>query len=107
RGIAVWLPTPGSRPRFLGTLLSATYGFLGLVIAAMLAAEMSTDSGYLLTWATVIYNDLISPCLRRPLSERAKLLVVRLVVLAIGLFLVFWGLWYTPPGSIWDYLAIT
>ncbi len=94
-------------PRFLGTLLSGTYGFLGLMIAAMLAAEMSTDSGYLLTWATVIYNDLISPCLRRPLSERAKLLVVRLVVLAIGLFLVFWGLWYTPPGSIWDYLAIT
>ncbi len=94
-------------PRFLGTVLSGTWGFLGLMIAAMLAAEMSTDSGYLLTWATVIYNDLISPCLRRPLSERAKLLVVRLVVLAIGLFLVFWGLWYTPPGSIWDYLAIT
>jgi hypothetical protein len=30
--------------------------------------EMSTDSGYLLTWATVIYNDLIMPCVKRPLS---------------------------------------
>jgi len=94
-------------PRFLNTVLSGTYGFMGLVIAAMLAAEMSTDSGYLLTWATVIYNDLICPCLRRPLSERARLVIIRLVVLAIGLFLVFWGLWYEPPGSIWDYLAIT
>lgn len=94
-------------PRFLHTVLSGTYGFMGLVIAAMLAAEMSTDSGYLLTWATVIYNDLICPCLRKPLSERARLVIIRLVVLAIGMFLVFWGLWYEPPGSIWDYLAIT
>jgi len=95
-------------PRYLGILLSGAFtGFLGLMIAAMLAAEMSTDSGYLLTWATVIYNDLICPCLRRPLSQRARLLIVRTLVLAIGLFLVFWGLWYEPPGDIWEYLAIT
>jgi SSS family solute:Na+ symporter len=95
-------------PRFLGlTLSSAFTGFLGLMIAAMLAAEMSTDSGYLLTWATVIYNDLIGPLLRKPLSERARLLTVRALVLAIGVFLVFWGLWYRIPGNIWEYLVIT
>jgi Na+/proline symporter len=95
-------------PLYLNKLLSGVFpGLLGLMIAAMLAAEMSTDSGYLLTWATVIYNDLISPVLRRPLSSRAKLLVVRLVVVAIGAFLVFWGLWYKPPGSIWEYLSVT
>ena len=95
-------------PRYLGILLSGSFtGFLGLMIAAMLAAEMSTDSGYLLTWATVIYNDMVGPCLRKPLSPRAKLLTVRLLVLAIGVFLVFWGLWYQPPGSIWEYLAVT
>ena len=33
--------------------------FAGNDDRAMLAAEMSTDSGYLLTWATVIYNDLM------------------------------------------------
>jgi len=92
-------------PAYLHTILGP--GLLGLMIAAMLAAEMSTDSGYLLTWATVIYNDLISPCLRRPLSLRAKLLAVRLLVLAIGVFLVFYGLWYELPGAAWDYLAVT
>jgi SSS family solute:Na+ symporter len=92
-------------PAFLHTILGP--GLLGLMIAAMLAAEMSTDSGYLLTWATVIYNDIISPCLRKPLSSRAKLLTVRLLVLAIGLFLVFYGLWYKLPGAAWDYLAVT
>src|SRR5437867_564287 len=53
-------------PAYLGLLLPT--GFIGLLLAAALAAEMSTDSGYLLTWATVIYNDLILPCLKRPLS---------------------------------------
>jgi SSS family solute:Na+ symporter len=92
-------------PEFLAILLKP--GLLGIVLAAMLAAEMSTDSGYLLTWATVIYNDLINPCLRRPMSERARLLTVRLLVLAIGLFLVVYGLWYQMPGNVWAYLAIT
>jgi SSS family solute:Na+ symporter len=68
---------------------------------------MSTDSGYLLTWATVIYNDLVSPCLRRPLSPRGRLLLTRLLVLGIGVFLLFYGLWYELPGNAWDYLAVT
>lgn len=92
-------------PAYLGILLPV--GFIGLVIAAMLAAEMSTDSGYLLTWATVIYNDLVSPCLRRPLSPRGRLLLTRLLVLGIGVFLLFYGLWYELPGNAWDYLAVT
>jgi Na+/proline symporter len=68
---------------------------------------MSTDSGYLLTWATVIYNDLIVPCLRTPLAPRNRLLLTRSIVLAIGVFLVFYGLWYELPGNAWDYLAVT
>lgn len=92
-------------PAYLGILLPV--GFIGLVIAAMLAAEMSTDSGYLLTWATVIYNDLVTPCLRRPLSPRGRLLLTRLLVLGIGVFLLFYGLWYELPGNAWDYLAVT
>jgi SSS family solute:Na+ symporter len=82
-------------------------GVLGTVIAAMLAAEMSTDSGYLLTWATVIYNDLVMPCLQRPLPQWARLLTIRALVLVIGVFLVFYGLWYQLPGAAWDYLAVT
>ena len=92
-------------PAYLGKLLP--WGVIGILIAAMLAAEMSTDSGYLLTWATVIYNDLISPCLRRPMSTGAKLLTVRTLVLVIGVFLLVYGLWYEIPGNAWDYLAVT
>ncbi len=92
-------------PAYLAHLLPI--GLIGIVIAAMLAAEMSTDSGYLLTWATVIYNDLILPCVKKPLSQKARLLITRMMVLAIGVFLVFWGLWYELPGDAWSYLAVT
>jgi len=61
----------------------------------------------LLTWATVIYNDLILPCVRRPLTPEKKLFLTRALVLGIGVFLVFYGLWYQMPGNAWDYLAVT
>jgi Na+/proline symporter len=104
-GLPAGTASDTAMPEFLRIILPT--GLLGIVLAAMLAAEMSTDSGYLLTWATVIYNDLITPLLRRPMSDRARLLTVRLVVVAIGLFLVFWGLWYEMSGSMWEYLAVT
>jgi solute:Na+ symporter, SSS family len=92
-------------PAYLNKVLPV--GLLGLVIAAMIAAEMSTVSGYMLTWATVIYNDLISPFRTRPHSRAANLLITRGIVVAIGAFLLFFGLWYQLPGNAWDFLAVT
>jgi solute:Na+ symporter, SSS family len=104
-GLPAGLDDLTAMPAYLNTLLPT--GVIGIMIAAMLAAEMSTDSGYLLTWATVIYNDIVTPLLREPLSPRAKLLVVRLLIVAIGVFLMLYGLWYEVPGRAWDYLAVT
>jgi len=104
-GLPVGTTSLNAMPTYLGMLLPA--GFIGILLAAALAAEMSTDSGYLLTWATVIYNDLISPLVKRPLSASARLFITRSLVLAIGIFLLFYGLWYEIPGNAWDYLAVT
>jgi SSS family solute:Na+ symporter len=92
-------------PAYLNHLLPP--GLLGLVIAAMIAAEMSTVSGYMLTWATVIYNDLIVPCLEKPLTREANLFLTRGIVLAIAVFLLFFGLWFQFKGDIWTFLAVT
>jgi SSS family solute:Na+ symporter len=92
-------------PTFLRTLLPT--GLIGLVIASMLAAEMSTDSSYLLTWSSILYNDIIAPLRKEPFSERQGLYVNRVIILAIGVFLLFYGLWYQLPGRVWDYLSIT
>ena len=104
-GLPADLTSLTAMPKFLSTLLPI--GLLGLVIAAMIAAEMSTVSGYMLTWATVIYNDIITPCLSKPLAPKSQLLLTRGILLGIAVFLLFYGLWYKMPGNAWDYLAVT
>jgi SSS family solute:Na+ symporter len=92
-------------PKFLAGFVPA--GLMGILIAAMLAADMSTDSSYMLTWASVIYNDLMSPFRRTKGSERKGLRTNRAIVALIGLFLLVYGLWYNPPGDLWTYLGVT
>ena len=46
-------------PKYLKEILP--FGFLGLVVAGMLAAFMSTHDSYLLCWSTIITNDIIEP----------------------------------------------
>jgi solute:Na+ symporter, SSS family len=82
-------------------------GLMGLLIAAMLAADMSTDSSYMLTWGSVIYNDIMRPFRKTQWSEAKGLMVNRFIVAAIGVFLLFFGLWYQPPGDLWSYLLVT
>lgn len=90
-------------PKFLGVFLPV--GLMGLLVAAMLAADMSTDSAYMLTWGSVIYNDILAPFRRRhPWSERHGLLVNRMIVACIGVFLFFFGLYFELPGSVLGYL---
>jgi solute:Na+ symporter, SSS family len=101
--------TPGNPLYAMPTFLSqfVPVGVMGLLVAAMLAADMSTDSSYMLTWGSVIYNDLLAPWHAGRWSEAAGLLCNRLIVAAIGLFLLGYGLWYPLQGNVWDYLAVT
>lgn len=92
-------------PRMLGMILPA--GLMGLLIAAMLAADMSTDSSYMLTWSSVIYNDILAPFRKTKWSEKRGLLWNRAIVAAIGVFLLIYGLWYEIEGDAWTYLGIT
>ncbi|PYX53333.1 MAG: hypothetical protein DMG76_26020 [Acidobacteria bacterium] len=96
-------------PAMLGSILGP--GIKGIVVAGMLAATMSVNSSYLLGWSSVISQDIIMPArqvLRKvPLSSRSQILVNRLANLFVGLFLMFWGLYYTPPGAVYLYLNVT
>jgi SSS family solute:Na+ symporter len=92
-------------PRFLSSFVPT--GLLGILIASMLAAEMSTVSSYMLTYSSIIYNDLISPFRRTPLTEARGLAINRSLLCAIGVFLMLYGLWYPLKGPLWNYISIT
>jgi SSS family solute:Na+ symporter len=96
-------------PAMLAQLLGT--GVRGIVVAGMLAATMSVNSSYLLGWSAVISQDIIAPIRRAsgrpPLTDRKELAINRVCNACVGLFLIFWGLYYTPPGAVYLYLNIT
>jgi SSS family solute:Na+ symporter len=99
-------PDSHAMPMFLGTM-AWPVGVMGILVAAMLAADMSTDSSYMLTWAGVIYNDLLAPFRKTRWSERRGLRWNRAIVALIGVFLLVFGLWYPLKQDIWTYLMVT
>jgi solute:Na+ symporter, SSS family len=98
-------PSLYAMPLFLGKFVPI--GLSGLLIAAMLAADMSTDSSYMLTWASVIYNDIMAPFRKGAWTEKRGLLWNRMIVACIGVFLLIYGLWYPMKGDLWTYLGVT
>ena len=92
-------------PKFLNTFLPI--GLMGLLLAAMLAADMSTDSSYMLSWGSVIYNDIIGPLRKRKLDAQSGLLWNRCIIGLIGIYLLVFGLFYKIEGNVWSYLLLT
>ncbi|MFN2531373.1 MAG: sodium:solute symporter [Pyrinomonadaceae bacterium] len=96
-------------PAMLANILGP--GIRGIVVAGMLAATMSVNSSYLLGWSAVISQDVILPIRRAlgkgPLGSRSQIFVNRVANLFVSLFLMFWGLYYTPPGAVYLYLNVT
>jgi SSS family solute:Na+ symporter len=111
---AVFLPDDGhadaqvtlmAMPVFLGRILPA--GFIGIITAGMLAAFMSTHDSYLLCWSSVLTQDVVAPWFKKALSSATRVLLTRIFILAIGVFILVWGLWYPLGQDLWDYMAIS
>jgi len=92
-------------PLLLGKIIPA--GLLGVVLAGMVSALMSTHDSYFMCWASVIARDVIVPLRRRELTDKEQIRITRIVIVSIGIFLLVWGVWYKLPDSVWNYMAVT
>ena len=92
-------------PNYLSEILPV--GFLGLVVAGMLAAFMSTHDSYLLCWSSIITNDIIDPIVKNRISSNNKIYITRIIILLLGLYVFIWGMLYEGSDAVWDYLGIT
>ena len=92
-------------PLLIGQLLPPV--LLGILMAGLLAAFMSTHDSYLLAWASVISQDVVGPLKPGGLDSRQSILVTRVAVLGIGLFLLVFAVWVELPESVWTYMAVT
>ena len=96
-------------PAFMGQILPT--GLLGLIVAAMIAAFMSTHDSYLLCWSSVLTQDVVAPIARsvshKDLSNKKRITLTRIFIVLIGVFIWGWGLFYEGNDSIWNYMVIT
>src|SRR2546428_2672228 len=82
-------------------------GIIGLFVSGMLAADMSTYNGYLLAWSSILTQDVIAPLCAGRLTDRGRLFLNRLLIVLIGAFLLWWGLFYEPPATFFQYQQVT
>ena len=92
-------------PLLLGKLLPT--GLLGVLMAGLMAAFMSTHDSYLLAFATVGSQDVVGPLLGRKLTSSESIWITRWIVLLIGIALILVGIWFSLPDEVWPYLIIT
>ncbi len=90
---------------YLGQLIPSV--MFGIVLAGMLAAFISTVDSYLLTWSTVIVNDVISPLVRKPLTPKRHLWLLRIFVALIAILIYLFGIVYQPTESLFEFIALT
>ena len=67
-------------------------GVRGVIMAAAMAAVMSTASSEIMGTATVAYNDLISNY-KENLTEKQGILITRIIAIVVGLLAIVCALW--------------
>jgi SSS family solute:Na+ symporter len=85
-------------------------GILGLIFAALLAASMSTYASYLLSWSSVISQDLLDVAIKRftkkEISNKTQLIISRCTMAGVILFIIWWSFIYQAEGLLFFYLML-
>ena len=99
----------GRVPLALGLMLPA--GILGMFVAAMFGAYLSTDDTYLHSWATIFVQDVVLPIRQAftdaPLSTAVHLWLVKGSVLGIAVFAFLFGLYFELNQYVAMWSALT
>ena len=80
---------------------------IGIILAGLVFAEISTTSSYLLSWCTIIVNDVVCPLKKKAMTTKGHIFALRLSYLAVAGFLFFWGTYYEFTESVFAYMFLT
>lgn len=65
-------------------------GFQGLFVAALFAGSLSSLSSGLNSASSIVWNDLLRPCFRRPPSEMQAVFISKIIVVIFGALSMMW-----------------
>ncbi|MDC0937329.1 hypothetical protein OAS39_13670, partial [Pirellulales bacterium] len=89
-------------PYYLSTVVPV--GMMGVLLAGLLFADVSTTDQYILSWSTSIVNDCIIPLKKEPFTPRQHIMAVRITIVLLCILFLFVGVTYKPTMPLWEYL---
>ncbi len=92
-------------PLAMAVMLPA--GVLGLFIAAMLGAAVSTDEAYLHSWGSIFIQDVVLPFRKKPFDPRTHTMLLKLAALGVAVFAFTFSMLYEPTQYIAMFAALT
>lgn len=82
-------------------------GLLGLFLATMLAAHISTEDSYLHSWASIFIQDVVLPLKKRRLSPREHIQWLRWSIFGVAVFILLFSLFFSQYDAILMFFALT
>src|ERR1051326_7733990 len=82
-------------------------GLLGLIVAAVLAAFISTNGTCLHSWGSIFVQDVILPFHRKPLSPKAHIRLLQLTIIGVAVFAFLFSVYIKPTQFLAMFFAIT
>ncbi len=82
-------------------------GLIGGFAAMMLAASISTLDAYMHSWGSILVQDVIMPLRKKPFTPKTHLRVLRLAIVAVGVFAFLFSLIFKQAEYIFLFFAIT
>jgi SSS family solute:Na+ symporter len=80
---------------------------LGLVLLALLFADVAVTDKYILSWSTSIVNDCIYPFRKDKFTPSQQIWAVRITIVILCAIFFLFGLTYKPGMAIWSFMWLT
>ncbi len=82
-------------------------GVMGLFVAMIISAAVSTDDTYLHSWGSIFIQDVVMPLRKKPLSPRAHMWLLRGAIFGVAAFAFTFSLLFPLNEYIYMYFQIT
>lgn len=80
---------------------------MGITLASFIFASVSTVNVYLLSWSSVIANDVVCSLRGKPYAPEQHIKILRGACIGVAAFIFLWGLYYRPSEHILQWFVIT
>lgn len=82
-------------------------GLLGLFVAVMFAAMLSTDDTYMHSWGSIFIQDVIMPFRKKPFTPKQHILALRLSIIFVGVFAWLFSYFYPQRMPVFIFFSLT